>query len=308
MFASTACPGPTIKGMLKSGKIENDIKNGVTSGPTTENENQQQGSQSQNQSSQTSSASVNIDVSAAVAYNKGKGYSKETWKQIQAKVGTDADGIPGKNTAKAIAVWQQEHGLEVDGKCGSATLKSMNLNDNTQTSGGSGDTDMSQYQGGTGPGYPETATWNQHPIYNYFVNEVYADHPAKKAIAAGFLGNIYTESHYQQDAEQCKNSKNSGGKGIIQWDNRKHDLYAFCGSNYTDRKWVDLAKQLAFTKHELNGTEKSADKAIRNSVSTDSAENARKAAHVIAKKFERPANPDNPERQNKAEENYHKFA
>lgn len=307
MFASTACPGPTIKGMLKSGKIENDIKNGVTSGPVTESETQQQGSQAQNQSSQTNSSSVNINVSAAVAYNKGKGYSKETWKQIQAKVGTDVDGDPGQKTAKAIAVWQREHGLEVDGKCGPATLAAMNITDNT-TAGSSGETDMSQYQGGTGAGYPTIATWNQQTIFNYFVNEVYADHPARKAIAAGFLGNIYTESHYQQDAEQCPGKKNSGGKGIIQWDNRKKDLYNYCGSNYTDKKWVDLAKQLSFTKFELNGTEKSADKSIRNSVSADSASAARKAAHTIAKKFERPANPDNIERQDKAEENYNKFA
>ena len=314
MFASTACPGPTIKGMLSSGKIENDIKNGATTGPVEAPETSSPSPSTTTTTTTTPApaGSISINVSSAVAYNKLRGYSKDTWKKIQAQIGTDVDGDPGPKTANAIAVWQQSHGLEVDGKCGPATLGTFDLGSDTTTtsSGGSGSgTDMTEYSGGSGgAGYPTVATWNQEPIFKYFVNEVYADHPAKKAIAAGFLGNIYTESHYQQDAEQCPGKKGSGGKGIIQWDDRKYNLYNYCGSNYTDKKWVDLAKQLQFAKYELNGSEKSADKSIRSSVSSDSASAARTAAHTIAKKFERPANPDNVERQNKAEENYNKFA
>ena len=313
MFASTACPGPTIKGMLSSGKIENDIKNGATSSTVEAPDTTTTGPATTTTTTTPAPAgSISIDVSSAVAYNKKRGYSKDTWKKIQAQIGTDVDGDPGPKTANALAVWQQSHGLEVDGKCGPATLGSFNLGSDTTTttSGGSTSTstDMSEYSGGSGAGYPTIATWNQEPIFKYFVNEVYADHPAKKAIAAGFLGNIYTESHYQQDAEQCPGKKGSGGKGIIQWDDRKYNLYNYCGSDYNDRKWVDLAKQLEFAKYELNGSEKSADKSIRNSVSSDSASAARIAAHTIAKKFERPANPDNIERQDKAEENYNKFA
>ena len=314
MFASTACPGPTIKGMLSSGKIENDIKNGSTSGPVEAPETTTTGpAATPTTTTPAPAGSISIDVSSAVAYNKKRGYSKDTWKKIQAQIGTDVDGDPGPKTANALAVWQQSHGLEVDGKCGPATLGTFSLGSDTTTTtpgstSSSGSTDMSEYSGGSGAGYPTVATWNQEPIFKYFVNEVYADHPARKAIAAGFLGNIYTESHYQQDAEQCPGKKGSGGKGIIQWDDRKYNLYNYCGSNYTDRKWVDLAKQLQFAKYELNGSEKSADKSIRNSVSSDSESAARTAAHTIAKKFERPANPDNIERQNKAAENYKKFA
>ena len=77
--------------------------------------------------SSPSSSDVQINVSAAVSYNKGRNYSKELWKKIQAKVNTDVDGDPGKNTAKAIAVWQKANGLSVDGKCGPATLAKMDL-------------------------------------------------------------------------------------------------------------------------------------------------------------------------------------
>jgi len=78
-------------------------------------------------SSSSSSSSVQINVSAAVSYNNARGYSKALWKQIQAIVGTTADGIPGKNTAQAIAVWQKANGLTADGKCGPATLAKMKL-------------------------------------------------------------------------------------------------------------------------------------------------------------------------------------
>ena len=70
---------------------------------------------------------LTIDESAAAAYNKARGYSKSLWKQIQETVGCAADGIPGVNTAKAIARWQADHGLSADGKCGSGTLAKMGL-------------------------------------------------------------------------------------------------------------------------------------------------------------------------------------
>ncbi len=81
----------------------------------------------------TSSAPVSINVSAAVSYNKKRGYSKAKWMEIQNKVGTTADGVPGPNTAKAIAQWQQSHGLKADGKCGPGTLAAMGLDGSTPT-------------------------------------------------------------------------------------------------------------------------------------------------------------------------------
>ncbi len=155
------------------------------------------------------------------------------------------------------------------------------------------------------PGYPTIATWNIQPIYNFFKDQVFGSHAAKKAIACGFLGNIYVESKYQPDAEQKKGAAHTLAKGIIQWDgSRREELYTYCGGTYESRQWVNLQKQLDFAKHELQSSESSARKSVENGVTSNSAAQARTAAHIIAQKFERCANPDNPLRQDKAEEHF----
>lgn len=63
----------------------------------------------------------NIDVNKAVKKNKSYKYSTAKWKEIQAAVGATADGIPGPNTARAVAAFQARHGLVVDGMAGAKT-------------------------------------------------------------------------------------------------------------------------------------------------------------------------------------------
>lgn len=47
-------------------------------------------------------------------------------KQIQAKLGIDADGIFGKNTKAAVIAFQKQHKLDPDGIVGPATLEALN--------------------------------------------------------------------------------------------------------------------------------------------------------------------------------------
>lgn len=82
-----------------------------------------------------STGDVKFDVDKAVKYNKKQSYSTALWKQIQSKVGVTPDGIPGKDTARAIAQWQGNNGLTADGMCGAGTLQAMNLSGGTTTAG-----------------------------------------------------------------------------------------------------------------------------------------------------------------------------
>lgn len=66
-----------------------------------------------------------FDPKAAVAYNKKRPYTDATWRLIQATVGTTVDGDPGPKTARAVAEWQEDHGLEVDGAVGPTTLAAI---------------------------------------------------------------------------------------------------------------------------------------------------------------------------------------
>ena len=81
----------------------------------------------------TESSSVSINVQSAISYNKKRGYSAAKWKKIQAQIGATQTGKSDQETAIAVAEWQQGHGLKVDGKCGPATLATMNLDSSTPT-------------------------------------------------------------------------------------------------------------------------------------------------------------------------------
>ena len=52
-------------------------------------------------------------------------YPPSVAKQIQAKVGAEADGAIGPKTVAAIAAWQKAHGLDADGYAGHDTLTAM---------------------------------------------------------------------------------------------------------------------------------------------------------------------------------------
>jgi len=66
------------------------------------------------------------EIPKAIAFNKGRNYPHELWKAIQLRVETAADGLLGRNTVLAVAQWQKDKGLSVDGMVGPATLKAIN--------------------------------------------------------------------------------------------------------------------------------------------------------------------------------------
>lgn len=293
MFASTACPGPYIKGKLKSGEIENDIK-GNSSAST--------GGQSSNSGSkQTSSGNNTSNAGKTGTTSKGETTytvkSGDTLSGIASKFGVSGGyqalaSYNGISNPNKISVGQV---LKIPGTGSSVS------SGKTSTGSGSSSTGSTKSSGG----YPNVGTENIQPIYNYLVNNCFSDSPYKKAIACGFLGNIYTESHYQPDAEQVPGNADRGGKGIVQWDDRKYNLYNHCGCSYSEKsKWQDLDKQLTFIKKELTGSEKNAYNKMCAAAWDNSVASARNVALVIAQKYERCAWPENPERQNKAEENF----
>lgn len=61
-------------------------------------------------------------VAAAVAYNEARGYDVETIKQIQQVLSVNDSGVLDAETARAVAAWQAQNGLKVDGKIGPITL------------------------------------------------------------------------------------------------------------------------------------------------------------------------------------------
>ena len=58
---------------------------------------------------------------SATYYNRSRGYNVQTIKRYQSAVRTLDDGAFGPNTAEAVARFQEEHGLDVDGKIGPQT-------------------------------------------------------------------------------------------------------------------------------------------------------------------------------------------
>ena len=275
MFSSTACPGPYLKGKLQSGEIERDIKG------------------SGGADSKPSSGSTSTGTVQTYTVKSGDSLSKIA-SMFNVPGGYQAlaayNGISNPNV---ISV-----GQVIKIPSGSTTGSTTPTTTTDTGTGGS-------YSNPSGPGYPAIGTHNIPTIYKYLTNECFSSHPYKKALACGFLGNIYTESHYQPDAEQVPGSESRGGKGICQWDDRKYNLYSHCGATYSQKsQWAVLDKQLTFIKKELDGSEKAAYNAMIKSVSADTVADARNAAYVIAAKYERCAVPSNPERQNKAEENF----
>lgn len=64
------------------------------------------------------------EIRDAIEYNR-RHLSSANIHSVQEIVGTLVDGIIGPNTVAAIMKWQEEHGLEDDGKVGSVTFSRM---------------------------------------------------------------------------------------------------------------------------------------------------------------------------------------
>jgi peptidoglycan hydrolase-like protein with peptidoglycan-binding domain len=68
----------------------------------------------------------------AIEYNRRREFGDALIKNIQHLMGVANDGIIGRKTVEAIAFWQQNNNLVVDGKIGPYTLAALeaSLEDN----------------------------------------------------------------------------------------------------------------------------------------------------------------------------------
>lgn len=64
-------------------------------------------------------------IQAAITYNRARAYTKDVWCRVQERLGIGVDGDPVRDTALAVAGFQEAHGLTVDGKAGPATLEAL---------------------------------------------------------------------------------------------------------------------------------------------------------------------------------------
>lgn len=81
----------------------------------------------------------------------------------------------------------------------------------------------------------------------------------------GVMGNIQQESGFKVTAEQYPDNYSKGGKGLLQWDDRKFNLYEFAESN--NSQWQDIGIQMSFMWYELQTTENLAYEKLKNSTS-----------------------------------------
>lgn len=113
-------------------------------------------------------------------------------------------------------------------------------------------------------------------VYNFLIARGLA-----KYQIYGILGNMKAESGMNPAAEQVKGDPNRGGKGLVQWDDRKFNLYKYADQNNTT--WQDPDLQIKFMWSELNGSESNAMTRLENT------SNTRDAALVFHRYYERSA-------------------
>lgn len=101
----------------------------------------------------------------------------------------------------------------------------------------------------------------------------------------GILGNMKAESNMDPAAEQVPNDPDRGGKGLVQWDDRKYNLYAY--AEQEGKTWQDPDLQIQFMWYELNGSEYNAYQRLQKT------QNTKDAALVFHRYYERSA--DTPE-------------
>lgn len=156
---------------------------------------------------------------------------------------------------------------------------------------------------------------NTSAIFKYLTSTKFStfnNQPMNAAQAAGFLGNFSVESGLDPTIIQSGKKYNKetaydrgvGGYafGIVQWDTtRRVDLLKYADDKKQD--WRKLELQLAFIKYELEGKEKAAAASIKSVEATDYAN----AAKLVAHKYERPAEPDNPKRLKYAKKIYEEY-
>lgn len=97
----------------------------------------------------------------------------------------------------------------------------------------------------------------------------------------GILGNMKAESNMDPAAEQVPNDPDRGGKGLIQWDDRKYNLYDY--AERQGKSWQDPDLQIEFMWYELNGSEQYAYNKLK------ATNNTREAALAFHRYFERSA-------------------
>lgn len=107
--------------------------------------------------------------------------------------------------------------------------------------------------------------------YKFYVDKGYTPEQA-----SGIVGNLRRESNFNTSIVGTADDK--GSQGVAQWHSGRLDKLK---SMYGD-KWTDLGSQLEFIDWELNNTEKSAGKALKN------AKTVWEAGQVFSDVYERP--------------------
>lgn len=95
-------------------------------------------------------------------------------------------------------------------------------------------------------------------VYNFMKGKDFSDYQT-----FGVMGNIQQESGFKVAAEQYPGSYSKGGKGLLQWDDRKFNLYEFAENN--NSQWQDIGIQMTFMWNELQSSESVAYKKLKNS-------------------------------------------
>lgn len=85
----------------------------------------------------------------------------------------------------------------------------------------------------------------------------------------GVMGNARQESGMSPTAEQYPGDYNRGGKGLLQWDDRKFNLYQYAEDR--NAQWQDLQIQLNFMWSELMSTESLAYSKLKSSTNIEDA-------------------------------------
>lgn len=138
---------------------------------------------------------------------------------------------------------------------------------------------------------------NSDRIWNYLIKK-----GLSQGQTSGIMGNMKAESGMNPAAEQFPGNSNYGGKGLVQWDDRKYNLYAYAKQN--GKNWRDLYIQLDFMWEEFQTTESLAYSMLKKSTTV------KQAALNFHRYFERSA--DNPQQEYRrvtyAQEFYRKYA
>lgn len=100
--------------------------------------------------------------------------------------------------------------------------------------------------------------------YQFLISKGFKDFQA-----FGVLGNAKAESNLNPNAEQYPGNRQLGGKGLLQWDDRKYKLYSYADEN--NASWQDLQLQLNFMWLELTTTEQVAYQKLINSNNVEEA-------------------------------------